>query len=200
MQAIIVATQTAPVWAAGIPPYLLPLGGRPFLQYLLEELAEQGICEWDVLLSSAPETLTSLRNWQRPPGRLRWHVVANPARPYAALRQLSLRSEAVLLAHADCLPLTNLTDYRTVPAFYYWRNASEDELEWTGWAWLSATELAALPTQVKPAQLELQLLSLSRERSHLHKLRDVLSVRSQAAWQAAQQTCSLQLNAYVASA
>ncbi len=162
MRAIIVATgastelretdeQLSTHLAASLPNCMLTLADRPFLQHVVEYLIGRGFTEFDFVLSRAPEKIERLLgDGTRWGSRFHFHLARDPQRPYELLKVIGgdWPAEPFLLVHADYLPRLAFDEAIgfTPCLFYPQPRAPEDELEWTGWAWLTPAELTALPT------------------------------------------------------
>lgn len=85
---------------------LLPLGDRPVLQHIIESLVTQGITTIELIVSHVPEKVEALfGNGDRWGCVLRYHLAAQPERPYRSLKIISaLKSEPWVLVHAERYP------------------------------------------------------------------------------------------------
>lgn len=198
MRAIIVATgaSTEPremdeQLSASLPNCMLTLVDRPFLQHVVEYLIGRGFTEFDFVLSRAPEKIERLLgDGTRWGSRFHFHLARDPQRPYELLKVIGgdWANEPFLLAHADYLPRLAFDEAIgfTPCLFYPQPHTPEDELEWTGWAWLTPSELMALPNGINLRQFEMALLACSLEKRQVQKLARVFSVRNRADLLAAQ--------------
>src|SRR5437879_4267196 len=95
------------------PAPLLPLLDRPFLQHVVEYVAQQGVTRFDFVLSQHPERFEDLLgDGTRWGCRFTFHLAGDALRPYRALQTLDLGpdGEPVLLGHADRLPPVRLSE------------------------------------------------------------------------------------------
>ncbi|MDX2034216.1 MAG: hypothetical protein SF339_26310 [Blastocatellia bacterium] len=168
---------------------LLPLMDRPFIEHVVERLGEAGIDEVDVILSNLAEQVeAALGDGARWGCRIRYHLAADAARPYEALKMIAHDALGrVLLAHAERLPVADLSincgDRRAGgPVLYYSRKTSGalsiDEPSWTGWGWIPAEQLLSLSASLDEAGLELNLLAAAAEAGRVEKVETVHSARS----------------------
>src|ERR1700687_4193171 len=83
------------------PAPLLPLGDRPVLQHIIESLAAQGIPSIELIVSHAPERVEALLgNGDRWGCSFRYHLAAQPERPYRSLKIISqTKTEPWVLIH-----------------------------------------------------------------------------------------------------
>jgi NDP-sugar pyrophosphorylase family protein len=97
MRTIVIATGHSPDMTPASerhPSPLLPLVDRPFIQHVVEFLVDQGVAEFDFVLSHLPERIEEfLGDGTRWGSRFRFHLARDPSRPYAALRSLNLESD-----------------------------------------------------------------------------------------------------------
>ncbi len=126
------------------PALLLPLVDRPFLQHVVEFLVDQGITEFDFILSHMPEKIEEfLGDGARWGSRFRFHLARDPLHPYRNLPLIATpdRGPEFFLAHADRLPLLDPGPIPDTggPALYYHR--SGDRLAWSGWGRLQPAAL-----------------------------------------------------------
>jgi hypothetical protein len=101
---------------------LFPLGDRPLLQHIVESLVARGIVSIELIVSHAPETVEALLgNGDRWGCKFRYHLAAQPERPYRSLKIISeLRTEPWTLVHAECYPCLNLpVDVLEKPVLFY---------------------------------------------------------------------------------
>ncbi len=209
MRAIVMATGLHPDIAALTerhPAPMLPLIDRPFIQHVVEYLVDQGVTEFDFILSHLPEQIEHLlgdgRRWG---SRFRFHLARDPIRPYALLRMILTGEQKdeedapLLLVHADRLPhvrveQTTPSPPTTLPVLFTWRDPSrsgpEDKKpQWTGWAWISSHLMHRLPEESDEEALEQYLREhMTDEDSHTVEVPHCLSVRSFEELLAAQRT------------
>lgn len=95
------------------PMPLLPLGDRPIIQHLVEFLAHQGIRQLELVLEHAPERVEHyLGDGTRWGCRFRYHLIAQPGRPYRPLSIISgIGSEPWLLVHAGRFPYVSFAHH-----------------------------------------------------------------------------------------
>lgn len=165
MRALIIATGDEPGIAPlndRYPAPLLPLVDRPFIQHVIEFFANQGVTQFDFVLSHFPEKLEHyLGDGQRWGARFTYHLARDASRPYRLLKALHLESEAsepILFGHADRLPALSLAKARTaaaetLPLLVGWRESDNRPCRWTGWALLSAVQVAELPSEANEKKL-----------------------------------------------
>src|SRR5438477_2620675 len=133
MRALIIATGDEP----GIVPLndrypapLLPLVDRPFIQHVVEYFANQGVRQFDFVLSHFPEKLEHhLGDGHRWGARFTYHLARDASRPYRLLKALDLDTaggEPILFGHADRLPAVPLAKAReaaaALPLLVGWRD------------------------------------------------------------------------------
>lgn len=198
MRAIVIATGVNPHIAALTerhPAPMLPLIDRPFIQHVVEYLVDQGVTEFDFILSHLPEQVEHLlgdgRRWG---SRFRFHLARDPLRPYALLRTILTGEQKdegdfpFLLVHADRLPHVRVEHTppspTTLPVLFTWRDPSRSDLEddrpqWTGWAWISSHVIRGLPEESDERALEQHLRRcMADEESHTVDVPHCLGVRS----------------------
>ncbi len=185
MRAVLVATGESgrEILSEQRPNSLLPLIDRPFIGHVLEAMAQAGIEEVDVILSRSPERIEAALGDGAPWGcRIRYHLTPDAARPYDVLKLLAHETAGpLLLAHAERLPLTDLTPPRRgLPCLYYDRaeNGAIDEPSWTGWAWVRAEDLLSLPGELVEDAMEMSLLAQAVEGGRIEKIETVYDARS----------------------
>jgi NDP-sugar pyrophosphorylase family protein len=127
---------------------LLPLGDRPVLQHIIESLATQGITSIELITGHAPEKVEALLgNGDRWGCDFRYHLAAQPDRPYRSLRVIEkTKTEPWLLIHADRFPCIAFSlDSLTGPRLYCGvpGAAGHDSLDaWGGTALFPAGDFA----------------------------------------------------------
>jgi NDP-sugar pyrophosphorylase family protein len=89
---------------------LLPIGDRPLLQHIVEGLVAQGITSIELIVEHAPEAVEALLgNGDRWGCKFRFHLAAQPERPYRSLKIISeIRTEPWCLIHAESYPCSEL--------------------------------------------------------------------------------------------
>jgi len=139
------------------PTTLLPFPDRPFLQQVIEYLVNQGIVEFDVFLSQAPELIEAfLVDGSRWGVKFRYHLLKDATKP---LRQIKAvigddEDQRILLVNTTSLILVDL--YENVPEgailspiLYCRKEMPTGDCDlytlWTGWGWISAAHLHMLP-------------------------------------------------------
>ncbi|MBM3262099.1 MAG: hypothetical protein FJY97_01510 [candidate division Zixibacteria bacterium] len=92
MRAVVFATgfnRALEPLTAWYPSPLLPVADRSIAQHIIEFLVDQGVVEFDFVLSHLPEKLeTLLGDGARWGCRFRYHLTRDPERPYATLRAI----------------------------------------------------------------------------------------------------------------
>ncbi|HVQ37788.1 MAG TPA: NDP-sugar synthase [Pyrinomonadaceae bacterium] len=151
MRAIVIATGYQPestTFSESMPSILLPLVDRPFIQHVTEYLIDQGVNEFDFILSQAPEQIeTLLGDGRRWGSSFNFHLAKDARNPYRLLRSIAgSATEPALLVHADRLPAISLAKIEpaTTPTVFCFEDA-EGIQKWTGWASLAPAQLAELP-------------------------------------------------------
>lgn len=93
---------------------LLPLGDRPALQHIVESLVAQGILRIEFIVGHAPQRVEALfGNGDRWGSRFRYHLAADPERPYRSLKVIhEIKTEAWLLLHAERFPIVDFEAVR----------------------------------------------------------------------------------------
>ena len=150
LRAVLFATTTVakdiPV-PGDFPLALLPYGWRSFIEAAIEQLADLGVRELDLVVSSRPEELRQLLGLGERWGvNLRWHLVKDAALPYSTLRVMGLEpDQRVLLGQAGRLvserALASLLAQDQIAALA----DEQDGATWAGWASTRASVLLNLP-------------------------------------------------------
>lgn len=164
MRALIIATGDEPGIAPlndRYPAPLLPLVDRPFVQHVVESFANQGVKQFDFVLSHFPEKLEHfLGDGHRWGARFTYHLTRDATRPYRLLKAVDWQfegGEPVLFGHADRLPALALEKARVAtPTLIGWRDG-DGQRRWSGWALLSPEQLASLPAEATEKELEQHL-------------------------------------------
>jgi mannose-1-phosphate guanylyltransferase/phosphomannomutase len=194
MRAVIVATADAPGFAPlreRYPLPLLPLVDRPFIQHLVEFLADRGVKEFDFILRRLPGNVDSfLGDGKRWGSAFRYHAPQGTSPESAALRAISLRggSRPVLLGRADLLPPIPPEHLRgdesSLPVLFSWRGpfgpGADGHGRWTGWALLPAEQLHTMPAYADEPGFEAHFPTAAAGEPVWCELRRPLSVRSPA--------------------
>jgi carbonic anhydrase/acetyltransferase-like protein (isoleucine patch superfamily) len=186
MKALIIATgQPQATEAAERPPaFLLPLIDRPFLQHVVEFVAEAGVVDGiDVVLNHMPEKVEALlgdgTRWGVP---IRYHLVRDAARPYAMLGRLPTDGPVFLL-HSDCLPLATLKECANSLRPVVFCSAGD----WTGWMLLDPATLSCIEADWDRDRLSRFVID-SANHFVVSDCPVVLSVRSEAEFLVSQRT------------
>jgi len=162
MRAVVIATGQQEV-VTGIKSRralpLLPCVDRPALQHVVEMLVEQGVTEFEFVLSEAPEEIEAfLGDGQRWGSSFSFQLARNAEQPYRVVK-LQNQTGSLLLVHADCLPnlpAGELAAAVASPGVLYCTEAKPESTpadSWTGWALLSPELIASLPTDLTKSQL-----------------------------------------------
>ena len=127
------------------PTALLPLGCQTLIERLMAHLAQAAILDVDLVACDQPEALRALLgDGSRWGLRLHWHLMKDPAHPYAVLDRLALRgARRVVIGHADrCPPVATLL--RLAQAEQWLVQAREGHAPaWSGWGSLAPQRLPA---------------------------------------------------------
>jgi NDP-sugar pyrophosphorylase family protein len=153
------------------PDVMMPVAGRPFINYIVESLVDSGAGQIDVILSDLPEKIeTSLGDGTRWGITIRYQLARDPVRPYGRLAILGVGDdESIVLAHGDRLPLWKFDSSKTVPELVFQNG------EWTGWGVLTGALVRSLSDDLDEAALSRELSASVQARSDAPV---VLSVRS----------------------
>ena len=192
MKALLVATGYCPDNPLNTysPALLLPLVDRPFIQHVVEFLVDQGVSEFDFILSHFPEKIEQfLGDGTRWGSTFRFHLAREASRPLSVIKALPLGNaeESILLVHADRLPQVLLAQTNPLltkqrgPVVYFWLNqddAPDQQTQWTGWAWLSGTALTQLANEDDNARFATRLWALGHQQGALVEVPKPLSVES----------------------
>jgi len=103
-------------------PSLLPLGDRPALQHIIESLVTQGITSIELIVGHAPEGVESLLgNGDRWGCNFRYHLAAQPERPYRSLKVIAdIATEPWLLIHGEQYPCIDFAAPTNLQALLYY--------------------------------------------------------------------------------
>lgn len=127
------------------PSALLPLVDRPFVQHVVEVVAEEDLTELDFVLSHLPEKLEEhLGDGSRWGCEFVFHLVKDVAVSYEALSRVKAAAdEFFLIGHASRFPIeapikiNQPADPSTsVVAFMLPGEMGGSDGEWSGWAWV----------------------------------------------------------------
>ena len=101
---------------------LLPLGDRPAIQHIVESLVAQGILRIEFIVGHAPQRVEALfGNGDRWGSRFRYHLAADPERPYRSLKVISeIKTESWLLLHAERFPIVDFEAARRAETTLYY--------------------------------------------------------------------------------
>lgn len=128
------------------PLALLPYGWRSFIEAAIEQLADLGVRDLDLVVSSRPEELRQLLGLGERWGvSLRWHMVKDAASPYGILRALGMNpDQRVLLCQAGRLVgervLAAMIEQDQIAAL----TDEQAGVNWAGWASVRASTLLQL--------------------------------------------------------
>ena len=177
MRAIVIATGHTPdplFMQERMPLPLLPLVDRPFIQHVVEYLIEQGMTQFDFILSHLPEKIEAfLGDGTRWGSTFTFHLAREASQPYRLLKPIcqSDTESPFLLVHADRLPSIPLAQDVSwqpqtpldQPIIYYWRDTDttphQASNQWTGWAWLTPQHVADLPDHHEEPEMSAYLLN-----------------------------------------
>ncbi len=138
---------------------LFPLLDRPFLQHVVEHLADRGVTEVQFVLGRHAAAVEDyLGDGARWGCKFAYHLTRDPDRPARTVRALAgaVGGGPVLLGHADRLP--------PLPApLTGERAAFTHDGRWTGWAVADAADLAALPNGVGRDELFAHLVAVGAD-------------------------------------
>ncbi|MFH1571181.1 MAG: NDP-sugar synthase [Gemmatimonadota bacterium] len=139
------------------PAALVAVANRPAVQWVVELLVEAGVEEFDFILGWHPERVEAfLGDGTRWGSRFRYHLVADPERPYAALSRAlgPARPGVVFLAAAEELPQRP----PRIEAVGLWvRPEAPGPEGWTGWGVVPASVLSRCPDDLDAAGLAAHL-------------------------------------------
>jgi len=148
--ALIFATRRAapdlPV-PADTPAALLPMGCQTVIEQIMDRLLHATITEVDIVVSDRPEALRALLgDGSRWGIRLRWHLVADPDRPYGVLRSPHLQSaRRLVVGHADACPGVDALMRLAHTQAWAMHAAAGRDPSWSGWASVAPDGLTDLP-------------------------------------------------------
>ncbi len=150
LRVMLFATATAPkdIPVPGdFPLAMLPFGFCTLIESAIEGLANLGVRQLDLVISSQPEELRQLLGLGERWGvSLRWHLVKDAASPYGILCAMDLApQQRVLLGQAgrliDSSALSALLERNQIAAL----SDEHEGMRWAGWASLQASELLKRP-------------------------------------------------------
>ena len=127
------------------PTALLPLGCQTLVERLMAHLAQAAILDVDLVACDQPDALRALLgDGSRWGLRLHWHLMKDPAHPYAVLDRIALRgARRLLIGHADrCPPVATLL--RLAQGEQWLVQAREGcAPAWSGWGSVAPQRLPA---------------------------------------------------------
>jgi len=174
MRAIIIATGGTDDNGSNIerwPAPLVPVLDRPFIQHVVEYLAENGVREMEfILCHHAGDIEDLLGDGTRWGCTFRFHLARDPERPYVRLKAIPFPDPdgTILIAHGNRLPRVNIADCRpkggnVVPITHAQipRQGQETNTEaaWTGWSWVPVSMLQELGPDTTEEQFGKMLVS-----------------------------------------
>jgi N-acetylglucosaminyldiphosphoundecaprenol N-acetyl-beta-D-mannosaminyltransferase len=126
---------------------LLPFGCSTFLERTLDQLADLGIKQVDLVVSARPEALRQLlAQGERWGIQLRWHLAKDAATPYNVLQSLGLKAaDQVLLGHADRWIATEALASMVARGQVLAHTQDTHSVLWAGWGMATAAALGAAP-------------------------------------------------------
>jgi N-acetylglucosaminyldiphosphoundecaprenol N-acetyl-beta-D-mannosaminyltransferase len=150
VRAVIFATRRAAVdlpVPADTPAALLPMGCQTVLEQIMDRLLRAAVAQVDIVVSDSPDALRALLgDGSRWGMRLRWHLVADPARPYGVLRSQHLqRARRLLVGHADACPSVDALMRLSNTEAWALHAYGERDACWSGWASMATDRLTELP-------------------------------------------------------
>ena len=162
------ATQEIPV-SSDFPSALLPFGCSTFIERALDQLAEVGVRQVDLVVSARPEALRRLLGQGERWGiQLRWHLAKDAATPYGVLRSMGLEpTDRVLLGHADRWIAADALAVMVQQTQVLAHTDPEAGVKWTGWGFATPEVLATLSSHIDEAALG---ECLCRHTTHLQML------------------------------
>ena len=138
------------------PTALLPLGCQTLAEQLMAHLAQAAILDVELVACDQPEALRALLgDGSRWGLRLHWHLMKDPAHPYAVLDRLALRgARRLVLGHADrCPPVATLL--RLAQGEQWLVRAGEGQAPaWSGWGSVVPQRLPASCAGLDAAALD----------------------------------------------
>ncbi|MBX7172153.1 MAG: NDP-sugar synthase [Pyrinomonadaceae bacterium] len=168
MKTIIIATgavKNAEIEIESNPRELMTLIDRPFIQHLVENLVEQGIVEFDFILSQHPEKFEKLfGDGQRWGSKFTFHLAREAEKPYKLLKSIVQDDQTFLLVQADRILTTNKLSFSSSikfqPQIFYWQETIENKKNnrWAGFAVLPMQLLTEISDDFNENELENFLL------------------------------------------
>jgi NDP-sugar pyrophosphorylase family protein len=143
------------------PTGLIPLVNRPFIQYVIEHLIENGVFEFEFILTLLPEKIEEfIGDGKRWGVNVNYHLCRDETTPYGKLIDICSTlnpEELFVLAHADRVPKIQLTDL-TKPIVFFEETGSH----WSGWALLNNQNLKNLPHNSDEEVIQTHLLKVEK--------------------------------------
>lgn len=129
------------------PAALLPFGSSTFIERSLDQLANLGIKDVDLVVSARPEALRKLLSQGERWGiQLHWHLIKDATTPYNVLQSLGLRPlDQVLLGHADRWIDGNVLDSMAANGHVLAHTQQGSTVLWTGWGMATGAILDTIP-------------------------------------------------------
>jgi len=119
-----------------LPAVMLPLADRPFLQHVVEALADLGIRELHFVLARHPEVVEQyFRDGGKWGVTCHYHLMAEPGGEISVLRRIPLGEGTEFVILADGERLTHLGQIKASRTPIVW--SDRESQQWTGWAVLS---------------------------------------------------------------
>ena len=191
LRTLLFATVTAPreiPVAPDFPAALLPFGCSTFIESALNQLAEVGVRQVDLVASARPEALRRLLGQGERWGiQLCWHLAKEAATPYGVLRSLALApSDRILLCHADRWIAADALTAMLAQSQILTHQHPQSGVQRTGWGMATPLVLATLLPHSDEAALG---ALLCRNTTHLQALQasQFVEIRSAAQLLQAQQ-------------
>jgi mannose-1-phosphate guanylyltransferase / phosphomannomutase len=156
-----------------LPAAMLPLADRPFLQHVVEALADLGIRELHLVLARHPEVVEQyFRDGSRWGVTCHYHLISEPGQEADVLRRIpaSEGTEFVLLADGELLPHLGQFELNRTPVAW----VDRDSQRWMGWAVLRVGQFESVALM---GQFDEARDWILREAVHV-PVRDCLAVRS----------------------
>jgi len=169
------------------PTPLLPLLDRPFVQHVVEFIAQQGITQFEFILSHLPEKLEDfLGDGSRWGSAFRYHLTKDPMRPYEALKALRLdeRQGPILMAQGDRMPQISLSQPdmpSDTPIAFCLANGSPETPgppAWSGWAVMPASFFAQTAPIGTEGDMAIRVLAACPEAGARSPVSRMLDIRS----------------------
>jgi N-acetylglucosaminyldiphosphoundecaprenol N-acetyl-beta-D-mannosaminyltransferase len=129
------------------PAALLPFGSSTFIESTLDQLANLGVKEIDLVVSARPEALRQLlAKGERWGIQLRWHLIKDATTPYNLLQSLGLNHmDQLLLGHADRWIAGDALERMIAKSQVLAHTQSGSSVVWAGWGMTTGAILGTLP-------------------------------------------------------